>query len=74
MRMSTSHEERTAAEPRDNAIHDVVLSEIINVNHDIRLLRLKSLAKSRTGSQTYNVIPFWSFSIFPSLVSQALIL
>ena len=50
--MSTSHEERTAAEPRDNAIHDVVLSEIVNVNDDIRLLRLKSIAKSRPGSQT----------------------
>ena len=54
-RMSTSHEERTAAEPRDNAIHDVILSEIVNVNDDIRLLRLKSLAKSRIGSQTSNV-------------------
>ena len=50
--MSTSHEERTAAEPRNNAVHDVVLSEIVNVNDDIRLLRLKSIAKSRPGSQT----------------------
>ena len=47
--MSVSHEQRTAAEPRHNEIHAVVLSEIININEDVRLLRLRPTMQSKTG-------------------------
>lgn len=40
-RISQSHEERTAEEPRGNAIHTVVLSKISQVNPTIRLLQLR---------------------------------
>lgn len=36
--MGISHEERTAAEPRENCIHSVILNEIKTVNESIRLL------------------------------------
>ena len=49
--MSISHEERTAAEPRDNEIHDVVLSEIVNVTENVRLLKLRPPDKSKPGIQ-----------------------
>ena len=47
--MSVSHEQRTAAEPRLNDIHAVVLSEIISINEDVRLLRLRPTMHSKTG-------------------------
>ena len=47
--MSVSHEQRTAGEPRRNDIHAVVLSEIISINEDVRLLRLRPAMHSKTG-------------------------
>lgn len=35
-----SHPERTAAEPREAKIHQVVLHEYENVNEDVRIIRL----------------------------------
>ncbi|KAI9817873.1 MAG: hypothetical protein M1827_000992 [Pycnora praestabilis] len=43
-----SHEERTATEPRDNAVHKVILSKIERVNDTIRLLRLSIPPKRRS--------------------------
>jgi len=40
-RSALSHIERTAREPRQNALHQVVLSRIEQVNPKIRLLRLE---------------------------------
>ena len=40
-KMSVSHEQRTIEEPRENEIHDVVLSHITEINRDVRLLRLE---------------------------------
>ena len=47
--MSVSHEQRTAAEPRHQEIHTVVLSEITNINEDVRLLRLRPTMQSKIG-------------------------
>ena len=48
--MSTkSHEQRTAAEPRENEIHDVVISEIVGVTPNIRLLKLRPPEAYRPG-------------------------
>lgn len=40
-----SHVERTAAEPRDNALHRVTLSKIEQINDSIRLLRLRPVER-----------------------------
>ncbi|KAL5327263.1 hypothetical protein ACEPPN_004957 [Leptodophora sp. 'Broadleaf-Isolate-01'] len=42
---SLPHIERTAAEPRDNRLHPVILSQISQVNSSIRLLRLTPVEK-----------------------------
>lgn len=39
--MGSSHEERTATEPREKNIHKVILQKIETVNENIRLIRLK---------------------------------
>lgn len=57
--MSTSHEQRTAAEPRDNEIHDVVISDIVDVTANVRLLKLRPLEASRSGIMP----PFVGFHI-----------
>ena len=51
--MSVSHEQRTAKEPRRNEFHAVVLSEIIEINEQIRLLRLRPTIQSKTGDPRY---------------------
>lgn len=53
--MSTSHEQRTAAEPRENEVHDAFLSEIININEDVRLLHLRPSRKSKIGTTSFSV-------------------
>ncbi|KAL9094524.1 MAG: hypothetical protein Q9165_003083 [Trypethelium subeluteriae] len=47
VRENLSHEERTAAEPRDDGLHPVTLSKIEQVNDSIRLLRLGVLDRQR---------------------------
>ncbi|KIW02583.1 uncharacterized protein PV09_06033 [Verruconis gallopava] len=42
------HEERTAAEPRADAIHDVILDQVEDVNDSIKLFKLK-IKDSRNG-------------------------
>ena len=37
----TSHQQRTAADPRQSAVHDVILSKVETTSQDIRLLRLR---------------------------------
>ena len=39
--LRASHEQRTAADPRQNSIHDVVLTKILDGYDNIRLLRLE---------------------------------
>lgn len=39
--MGSSHEERTATEPRGKNSHKVILQKIENVNENIRLIRLE---------------------------------
>lgn len=43
VRSSLPHEDRTAAEPRENRIESVILSQIRQINDDIRLLRLSAV-------------------------------
>ena len=59
-----SHEERTAAEPRQNALHQVILSKIQQVNPTIRLLELEAVEK---GESILVRVPRFSFlpSPFP---------
>ncbi|PVH84727.1 hypothetical protein DL98DRAFT_584273 [Cadophora sp. DSE1049] len=42
---SLPHIERTAAEPRDNTLHPVILSQISQINSSIRVLRLTPVEK-----------------------------
>ena len=60
MTLRTTHEERTAAEPREVGIHAVTLAEIDRKKGDVRLLRLKPLLpktersmKARTFDRQY---------------------
>ena len=46
-RSSTSHEERTATEPRGSGIESVVLRQIKQVNDNIRLMRLYASSTDR---------------------------
>jgi hypothetical protein len=48
IRSSLPHEERTAAEPRENQLEPVVLSNIREVNESIRLLRLNAVDPTHT--------------------------
>ena len=43
VRSSLPHEQRTAAQPRENRVEPVILSHIREVNEDIRLLRLSAV-------------------------------
>ena len=43
VRSTLPHEERTAAEPRENQVEPVVLAKITEINDSIRLLRLNTL-------------------------------
>lgn len=45
---SLPHEERTAAEPRENQLEPVILSHIREVNDSIRLLRLNAVDPNHT--------------------------
>ncbi|KAI9656573.1 MAG: hypothetical protein M1821_004780 [Bathelium mastoideum] len=47
VREKLSHEERTAAEPRDGGLHAVSLSRIDSINESVRLLRLSILDRRR---------------------------
>ncbi|QDS71967.1 hypothetical protein FKW77_001211 [Venturia effusa] len=47
VRESLPHEDRTVQEPRQNEIHPVVLSEIEQVNHDIKLFKLSILDREK---------------------------
>jgi hypothetical protein len=35
------HEDRTATEPRENDVHDVILDNIENFNQSVKLFKLK---------------------------------
>lgn len=43
VRSSLPHEERTAAEPRENRLEPVILSHIRQINNSIRTLRLQAV-------------------------------
>lgn len=45
---SLPHEERTATEPRESQLEPVILSQIREVNENIRLLRLQAVDHNRT--------------------------
>lgn len=47
VRANLPHEDRTVDEPRHNEIHPVVLSEIEQVNDDIKLFKLSILNKEK---------------------------
>lgn len=40
-RMSTTHQERTAAELREDCFHRVILRQVDNVNESVRLFKLE---------------------------------
>ncbi len=48
IRSSLPHEERTAAEPRENRLEPVILSNIRQINDSIRLLRLSAVDPNHT--------------------------
>ena len=48
VRSSLPHEDRTAAEPRENSVEPVFLSHIQDVNDTIRLLRLSAVDPNHT--------------------------
>ncbi|EMC94484.1 hypothetical protein BAUCODRAFT_124102 [Baudoinia panamericana UAMH 10762] len=48
VRSSLPHEDRTAAEPRENRLEPVVLAHIRQVNASVRLLRLNAMDPSHT--------------------------
>lgn len=48
VRSSLPHEDRTAAEPRESRLEPVVLSNIRQVNENIRLLRLNAADPNHT--------------------------
>lgn len=48
VRSSLPHEDRTAAEPREGRLEPVVLSNIRQVNENIRLLRLNAADPDHT--------------------------
>ncbi|USW48527.1 Putative ferric reductase, NAD binding domain, FAD-binding domain, ferredoxin reductase-type [Septoria linicola] len=48
IRSSAPHEQRTAAEPRENQVEPVILANIREVNDSIRLLRLNAADPSHT--------------------------
>lgn len=48
IRSSIPHEDRTAAEPRENRIEPVILSHIRHVNDTVRLLRLNAVDPNHT--------------------------
>lgn len=48
IRSSLPHVERTAAEPRENQLEPVILSNIIEINEQVRLLRLNAADPNRT--------------------------
>lgn len=49
--LRTSHEQRTAADPRQNAIHDVILFKVETLYQNVRLLRLRP-SRSRFDHET----------------------
>lgn len=48
VRPSIAHEDRTAAEPRENRLEAVVLSHIRQINDSIRTLRLRAIDPNHT--------------------------
>lgn len=48
IRSSAPHEQRTAAEPRENQVEPVILANIREVNDSIRLLRLSAADPNHT--------------------------
>lgn len=48
--LRTSHQQRTATDPRQNAIHDVILSKVETIYQNVRLLRLRP-AQSRVDHE-----------------------
>lgn len=63
-RISQSHEERIAEERRGDAIHEVVLSKISQVNRTIRLLQLRIPNGGRIKAR---LLPFISDPFLPML-------
>ena len=43
VRSPLPHEDRTAEEPRENQLESVTLANIVDINQNIRLLRLNAL-------------------------------
>lgn len=72
--MSISHEQRTAAEPRKNEVHDVVLAEVNDVNDDVRLLRLRPITQSKIGESSCfrGSFSFGHLNIFPTAFRRTL--
>lgn len=48
IRASIPHEQRTAAEPRENQLEPVTLSHIREINESLRVLRLTPIDPNRT--------------------------
>ena len=48
IRSSVPHEDRTAAEPRENRLEPVILSHIREINATVRLLRLSAVDPNHT--------------------------
>lgn len=50
-RMSTTHEERTASDPRQTRLHDVYVDRITPINEDVRLIRLTAANNQSLGQE-----------------------
>lgn len=55
-RMSTTHEERTASDPRQARLHNVYIDRITPVNEDVRLIRLTAADNQSLGQDSVNLL------------------
>lgn len=58
VRANLPHEDRTVKEPRQNEIHPVVLSEIEQVNQDIKVFKLSIPDKEKGVKVSYLHVHF----------------
>ena len=66
----TTHEQRTAADPRQNTIHDVRLTSILELYDKVRLLRLQVMNPSATDPEQEHEHPSYINASNTSTVNQ----
>lgn len=70
VRANLPHEDRTVKEPRQNDIHPVVLSEIEQVNNDIKLFKLSIMNKEKGVKVSQFEFVIFSFHSFLSFLNS----